>query len=197
MTQKPTRAEQRAATAARILDAARAEFGERGERASIRGIATRAGVDPSLVLQHYGSKRALFSLAVAPAVHLEPADVSEHLADVVRGRVTDLPPETRALMRSMLTSSEAATVMRDYLQERVDVLAKALPVPDAELHAAVAASAILGVTIARHFLELPALVDADPERLADLVRQWPGAASVRADDIAPSGVAPTGAKTPR
>ena len=57
-----SRAARRAATQARILDAAREEFGDRGfEATTVRGVARRAGVDPSLVLQHYGSKSALFT----------------------------------------------------------------------------------------------------------------------------------------
>jgi AcrR family transcriptional regulator len=60
-----SRAARRAATAQRILEAARAEFGEHGlEAATIRGIARRANVDPSLVMQHYGSKAALFNSAI-------------------------------------------------------------------------------------------------------------------------------------
>ena len=59
MSEPTSRAAKRAATAQRILDAARAEFGERGlEAATIRRIAQRANVDPSLVMQHYGSKAA-------------------------------------------------------------------------------------------------------------------------------------------
>ena len=62
---RTSRAAKRAATAQRILDAARAEFGERGlEAATIRRIAQRANVDPSLVMQHYGSKAALFAVAI-------------------------------------------------------------------------------------------------------------------------------------
>ena len=56
----------REATAARILAAARSLFAQRGyERTTIRAIATRARVDPSLVMQHYSSKDALFALVAA------------------------------------------------------------------------------------------------------------------------------------
>lgn len=45
---------------ARIRDAAVREFGEQGyERATIRGIAERAGVSSGLVRHHYGSKQEL------------------------------------------------------------------------------------------------------------------------------------------
>ena len=60
-----SRAARAAASQARILDAARQEFGDRGfEATTVRDIAHRAGVDPSLVLQHYGSKSALFTAAI-------------------------------------------------------------------------------------------------------------------------------------
>lgn len=172
MQARQTRAQRRRATAARILDAAQVEFGTHGERATIRGIARRAGVDPSLVLQHYGSKQALFSLAVRPAAVLTADDVPAHLAEVLRLRLRELPPETRALMRSMLTSSEAATVMRDYLQERATNLAQAMTGEDADVRAAVVVSSILGVTIARHFLNLAPLTDLSDEQVTAVVDAW-------------------------
>lgn len=172
MQARQTRAERRTATAARILEAAQIEFGTHGESATIRGIARRAGVDPSLVLQHYGSKQALFSLAVRPATDLTAEGVPAHLAEVLGLRLSELPPETRALMRSMLTSSEAATVMRDYLQERAANLAQAMTGEDAELRAAVMVSSILGITIARHFLNLAPLADLGNERIAALFDAW-------------------------
>ncbi|HWD01258.1 MAG TPA: TetR family transcriptional regulator [Amycolatopsis sp.] len=158
MSDNPTRADRRAATAKRILRAAQDEFGERGvEGGTIRGIARRAGVDPSLVLQHYGSKHALFALAVKPVEDLTGPDVPRHLAEVLDVRLRELPPETRALMRSMLTSPEAAAVMRDYLQQRADVLADASTRSDARLRSQLIVASILGITIARHFLDLPGL----------------------------------------
>ena len=48
-----------------ILEAARAAFAEHGyDRATIRGIAGRAGVDPALVIHYFGSKEALFAEAL-------------------------------------------------------------------------------------------------------------------------------------
>lgn len=81
-------------------------------------------MDPSLVLQHYGSKQALFSLAVRPVAELQTADVPGHLADVLDIRLRELPDSTKALMRSMLTSPEAAEVMSTYLRERAATLAE-------------------------------------------------------------------------
>lgn len=173
MSDGPTRAERRAATAARILAAAQEEFGERGvDGATLRGIARRAGVDPSLVLQHYGSKQGLFELAVRPAPDLAASEVPAHLAEVLELRMQELPPPTRALMRSVLTSPEAAAVMRDYLQERVEDLVRASDREDAELRAAVVVSSILGLTIARHFIGISALEDLDGDRIAAVIEPW-------------------------
>lgn len=165
-----TRAQRRQATAMRILEAARAEFGAHGhEGATIRGIAKQAGVDPSLVLQHYGSKQALFSLAVS-AHDAPPEDVPRHLEEVLSLRLKELPPSTRALMRSMLTSPEAAGVMRAYLEERADNLAESGQ--HSEAWAALVVSSIMGITIARHFLDLPALSAVDDEVVEELVASW-------------------------
>src|SRR5271155_3424652 len=99
-----SRAARRAASQARILDAAREEFGDRGfEATTVRDIAHRARVDPSLVLQHYGSKSALFTAAIQLPTG-EPEEAADHLAEVLKVRAAALPPEMRALVRSMLTA---------------------------------------------------------------------------------------------
>jgi AcrR family transcriptional regulator len=166
------RAARRAATAQRILDAARAEFGEHGlEAATIRAIARRAGVDPSLVMQHYGSKAALFAVAIQLG-EAEPGAVEAHLHDVLDVRLAALPPETRALVRSMLTAPEAADAMRAFLNERVANLSHALGGDDADLRAALIVSSILGLTIARHFLGLDALTGASDADIARVARPW-------------------------
>ncbi len=162
-----SRAARRSASQARILDAARQEFGERGfEATTVRDIAHRAGVDPSLVLQHYGSKSALFTAAIQlPAG--EPEEAADHLAEVLKVRAAALPPEMRALVRSMLTAPEASEAVRHHLDERIGNLAAGIGGPDAELRAAIAVSSILGLTVARHFLHLRAVSSASDD---DLVR---------------------------
>ena len=85
-----SRAAKRAATAQRILEAARAEFGEHGlEAATIRGIARRAKVDPSLVMQRYGSKAALFNSAIQLG-EAGPGEIEAHLHDVLDVRLAAL-----------------------------------------------------------------------------------------------------------
>lgn len=167
-----TRAARRAESARRILEAARAEFAARGyESATVRAIAARAGVDPSLVMQHHGSKAALFRSAVQLDA-VAPGDVAAHLREVLDARIAGLPPELHALVRSMLTVPEATATMRDYLDERVANLARAMDGPDAELHAAFTVCAILGITIGRHFLHLTALDQVFDTDLARAAQAW-------------------------
>jgi AcrR family transcriptional regulator len=172
VSEPKSRAAKRAATAQRILDAARAEFGEHGlEGATIRAIARRANVDPSLVMQHYGSKAALFAVAI----QLDEAgtgDIEAHLHDVLDVRLGALPPETKALVRSMLTAPEAAASMSAFLNERVANLSRAMGGADADLRAALIVSSILGLTIARHFLKLDALTSASDADIARVARPW-------------------------
>jgi AcrR family transcriptional regulator len=172
VSEPKSRAARRAATAQRILDAARAEFGEHGlEGATIRAIAGRANVDPSLVMQHYGSKAALFAMAI----QLDGASTGEieaHLHDVLDVRLAALPAETKALVRSMLTAPEAAASMSAFLNERVANLSRAMVGDDADLRAALIVSSILGLTIARHFLELDAFTSASDADIARVAGPW-------------------------
>lgn len=167
-----SRAARRARTAQRILDAARQEFATRGfDGATIRGIAGAAGVDASLVMQHYTSKAALFTAAVQlPRADAEIA--AEHLLEVLAIRLGELPPETSALVRSMLTVPEAADAMRAFLDERVDNLARSLDGDDAHLRALITVSGILGLTITQHFLKLRAFDGASHESLLQAARGW-------------------------
>ncbi|MCW2867369.1 MAG: TetR family transcriptional regulator [Marmoricola sp.] len=164
------RAKRRAESARRILEAARAEFAEHGfDGATIRAIAARAGVDPSLVMQHHGSKAALFR----SAVKLDSTDSSEvqtHLQDVIDHRLAGLPPELYALVRSMLTVPEATAQMRDYLDERATSLAQALQGDDAEVRATLIVCEILGLTLGRHFLHLRGFESVSEIELARVAR---------------------------
>jgi AcrR family transcriptional regulator len=172
VSEPESRAARRAATAQRILDAARAEFGERGlEGTTIRRIAHRANVDPSLVMQHYGSKAALFAIAIRLG-ESDPDEVEAHLHDVLDVRLAALPPETKALVRSMLTAPEAAESMSSFLNERVVNLSRAMGGDDADLRAALTVSSILGLTIARHFLKLDAFASASDADIARVARPW-------------------------
>jgi AcrR family transcriptional regulator len=167
-----TRGARRAETAQRILQAAREEFALHGfTGATIRSIADRAGVHASLVMQHYGSKASLFTIAV----QLPEQDgqvAAEHLLEVLDVRMDELPAETSALVRSMLTVPEAEAFMREFLDERVENLTASFVGEDAELRATLAVSSILGLTIARHFLKLRAFDTIPREALVRTASAW-------------------------
>lgn len=166
----------RAQTAERIREAARQQFGANGyEGTTIRSIAAAAGIDPSLVMQHFGSKAALFATAVQlPAVSDGGAEraAADHLLDVLGIRFDGLPSETAALVRSMLTVPEATDTMRSYLDERVENLARSLDGDDARLQALMTVSGILGITITQHFLRLGAFEGASRDDLLRAARGW-------------------------
>jgi len=162
------RAAQRAATITRILTAAREQFAEHGSAATVRSIARHAHVDPSLVLQYFSSKDALFIAATAVSEN----ESERHLRDVLAAKLDEPPPETMALFRSMLTNPAAAAAVREFLNERVANLARGDGRPDAELAAALTVSTFLGLTVARHFLHLDALEHASKQDIERVASQW-------------------------
>lgn len=168
-------------TRASIIEAARQEFAAKGyDHASLRGIARQAGVDPALVHHYFEGKPELFAQTMN--VRLNPQAI---LDAVVVGDSTQLgrrivaaflsvwdPPERRpsfvALVRSSMTSDEAARVLREFLAREVfGRIARQTGVRDPELRAALAAAQILGMAVLRYILKVPALVDASPEELVE------------------------------
>ncbi|MFI9206132.1 TetR family transcriptional regulator [Streptomyces sp. NPDC053048] len=164
----------------RILTAARAEFAEHGyDKASIRGIARAAGVDPALVHHYFGPKEKIFAAAVeqavapafsAPAAVTEgpPEGAGERLARFVLGVWED--PVTRepllAIVRSAVANEIAAGVFRDLITSRVLVgVAAELGGPDAQLRAELAAAQLVGVAMLRHIIKIEPLASADIEQV--------------------------------
>lgn len=160
-----------------ILAAAREAFAERGfDHASIRGIASSAGVDPALVHHYFKSKDKLFLAALNvpfdPAELLpsalagDPAGLGERMIGLVLS-VWDSPAGSAgvALLRSVVSSEWAARLMREFVLTQVfrRVIAE-LPVkPDeAPLRAALVASQIAGLAMTRYILRLEPLASAPP-----------------------------------
>src|SRR5215467_7751842 len=113
-----SRAEQRRRTEARILDAATQIFLAAGyERATIRAVASAAGVDAGLVMHYFGSKQELFrrviDAAPVPEVSGAPGQAAEQILASLADRLVSEPIASLALLRSMLTSPEAASAASD------------------------------------------------------------------------------------
>lgn len=163
----------------RIMAAAVEEFGEAGyDGATIRGIAARAGVDSALVHHHFGTKADLFGEAIEAPMRPDLA-LPEILAgprDQVGERIvryileTWEQPEVRrrgvVLLRAAIGNRLTTPLLAGFLsRELLSRIARALDVPDADLRAALAASQIAGLLIARYVLRLPALAEASADDL--------------------------------
>ncbi|MEV4069606.1 TetR family transcriptional regulator [Nonomuraea fuscirosea] len=181
MSERPLpRAERRRRTEGRILDAARSLFAEVGyERATIRGVARAAEVDPALVMQYFGSKQELFQRAVrvtpVAAGERDAEGVVEELLGTLSVKMGELPQSSLAMMRSMLTHPEAAVSAREVLGGQIDRLAATTPGADARLRAALMTLVMLGVTVGHQLLELDELRDVPREEIARLLRPALGA----------------------
>ncbi len=166
------RAERKAASERRILEAARRLFAERGfERTTIRAVAAAAQVDPALVMQRFGSKRELFAQAVRVTEAGEAeGDTVEHVLGTLGWKPGESPPESLALLRSMLTHPEAAASARSSLTGQIERIGASLEGTDARLRAALMTLVMLGVTVGHQLLELEELRDVPPEEIARLLR---------------------------
>src|SRR5580692_9003733 len=108
-----SRAEQRRRTEARILDAATQVFFSAGyDRATIRAVASAAGVDPGLVMHYFGSKQELFRRVIdavpVSEVSAAPGQAAEQILAALADRLEGEPVASLTLLRSMLTNPEAA-----------------------------------------------------------------------------------------
>ena len=138
MTAPPpnSRAEQRRRTEARILDAAAQVFVAAGyERATIRAVASAAGVDAGLVMHYFGSKQELFrrviDAAPVPEVSGAPGQAAEQILAALAGRLASEPVASLTLLRSMLTNPEAASAASAAITRYQAQIAQAIPADDA------------------------------------------------------------------
>jgi AcrR family transcriptional regulator len=167
-----------------VLAAARTAFAERGyDGASIRGIATAAGVDPALVHHYFGTKDALFLAAVQA-----PADPDDFLPEVLaappdeRGaavvemvlRVWDGPGRTAvlALVRSAVNHEWSARLLREFVLAKIVrrvVGSLDMPPEEREARGALVASQVAGLVLMRYVLQLEPLASASREEVVAAV----------------------------
>ncbi|OBG27617.1 TetR/AcrR family transcriptional regulator [Mycobacterium sp. 852002-51057_SCH5723018] len=176
-----SRAQRRERTRAAILQAARGEFAERGyEKATIRAVAERAGCDPSLVMQHFGTKQGLFR--AASQIDLDMAEVvvgpAEGLADrLVRAvfeRMDAHPQATASTLRSMLTHDESAEEALELFN--LDAMIRrsselGMPSDDlTELRGQLIGALTMGTAITRYVLKFSAVEQASVDDLVACLR---------------------------
>jgi AcrR family transcriptional regulator len=167
-------------TRQQILAAARKAFAERGyDGASIRAIATSAGVDPALVHHYFGAKDKLF-LATMEA----PVDPGDLLPAVLAGgpdglgerlarmflSVWDSPAGTTvaALLRTAVQHDWSARMLREFLTSQIlRRITRAIEVDPAEapIRASLVASQLIGLALARYIIKIEPLASAPSEEL--------------------------------
>jgi len=166
-----------------ILAAARRQFAERGfDRATIRGIAADAGVDPALVLHYFGSKEQLFGavleIPIDPSLILkrvmahDPAEMGTSIARTFLE--TWEPEESRsplvAMVRSAMTNEAAMAMVRDYLGRRIfGPITATLALPDADLRATLMGSQLIGLAMVRYIARLEPLASTPLDGLVAAV----------------------------
>jgi AcrR family transcriptional regulator len=171
---RPARTERRRRTEERILASARELFARLGfERTTIRAVATKAEVDPALVMQYFGSKRELFAAATTDPPSRQPDDsesLVETWVDIMLAKVGRMPEAKLAMLRSMLTHPDAGEIARENIDAQIDEASKTIGGPDATERAALIASTLLGVTICHRLLGLERLRRIPPQRIAAFLR---------------------------
>jgi AcrR family transcriptional regulator len=165
-----SRKQRRERTEGAILDAARCLFAECGyERTTIRAVAAKAGIDPALVMQYFGSKDGLFVAAALSTVDTESlvqADRDELPRMALEHIFADFEDSDRrvsaiALLRSAFTHPTARQVLRDkVMAETQSRVARTIGGDDAALRAALLNACTLGLTISRYLLEDAVLKNA-------------------------------------
>jgi AcrR family transcriptional regulator len=150
-------------------------FAELGyDRTTIRAVAKTAGVDAGLVMHYFGTKDALFSRAV----ELPPDDLAkgsaeqtvEALLDSLASRLASEPVASLAVLRSMLTNSDAADRYRAAAIPQLTQISASIPANDADLRASLLSAIVHGVIIERYLLQFSRLADASPDRIIELLR---------------------------
>jgi len=162
-----------------ILEAASATFAEAGyEQATIRAIAARAGVDPSLVHHHFGTKEDLF--VAAHEFPISPGQVAAALRDPgsepLGERITRLYLRAafgeglESLIRSAMTNPTARTMLREFVERGIlDTLEGELKGDHARLRIGLAASHLIGLFIMRRVVGIDVIRDADEDTLVAIV----------------------------
>ena len=199
-----SRAEQRRRTEERILDAATRLFLTAGyERTTIRAVASAAGVDAALVMHYFESKQELFrqviDAAPVPEVSGAPGQAAEQILASLADRLASEPAASLALLRSMLTSPQAARTASAAIARYQAQIAQAIPAGDASLRAAIISAITLGVMVSRHLIKPDELASADPAQVISLLR--PCILSLAAPPTVPAPLAialdaPGGSGTP-
>ncbi|MFT0763259.1 TetR/AcrR family transcriptional regulator [Scrofimicrobium sp. R131] len=169
-----------------ILRAAREVFGEEGfQRATIRRIGARAGVDAKLVHYYFGSKEDLFSHLLQEA--FEQVGAPELLAWRERPEGSSftqlfllsllstldqpgLGPVFVGLIRGLGSDEESRQLFLRFISTQIKgQMMPLLPGPDPELRVTLAGAQMLGLVMTRYVVQVPPVSTMSPTELAVLI----------------------------
>jgi AcrR family transcriptional regulator len=167
----------------KIVAVARLAFPANGYAGtSLRGIARDAGVDPSLIVQYFGSKAGLFAAVVewpfdagrvaAEVRDVPPAEVGYYMARVFLEH-WDRDEERNPIVSSIyaaLADPAAAAMLREFITANL-----ALPVVTRaggdrpQLRASLLASQLIGFGLSRYVLSFEAVASTPSEELTSIL----------------------------
>ncbi|GII77511.1 TetR family transcriptional regulator [Sphaerisporangium rufum] len=178
---RPGRRPGSADTRGEIIAAARKIFAAKGfDKATVRGIAREAGVDPALVHHYFATKEGIFVAALRLPVDPDQAiplilagpreEIGRRLVRFLLTMTAD--PAAResiiAVMRSAMTNEQFGVMIREFLTRAVlDRVVAGLGIPPVRME--VAFAQMFGVVLLRYVLRLEPLASADVEELVDLL----------------------------
>lgn len=163
-----------------IAAAARAQFGELGyDRATIRGIAAAAGVDPALVVHFFGPKDALFRevMTLPPEMGDALAALGEGGRETIGRRLAELVvggmenPAARSVLvgriRGATSNPDAAQFVREGVSRDIQRLVSSLTDDEPQKRAALVGSQIIGMVFARYVVGVEPLASMTSAELVE------------------------------
>ncbi len=173
----------RSDTRARILQAAKGEFADKGfDKATLRSIAMTAEVDPALVHHYFGSKDDLLLAALEVPFdprRLIPALTAEGLTGLgprIASQFLSIWDDAEmqvplvAVLRSSLTTPAAAAQLREGLVRMImSPITELIGEEDALFRAQLLASQLLGLAVTRYVLRLEPLASAPAAALVERI----------------------------
>lgn len=172
-------------TRARILATARAHFAQHGfDRATVRAIATDAGVAPNLITRYFGGKQGLFDHAAESDLGVRDvfpgprSELGARIAAHVVARWETSPGDDPLLMMLRAASGDPVIAVQTaayFRQHAAGPLAEHLGGGDGPERAAAVGALIMGVVMQRYVLAAGPVAEA----AADDVSRWLGEAVQR------------------
>ncbi len=169
----------KAATRAKLLDAARLRFARQGyDGTGVREIAADAGVDPALVFRYFGSKERLHEEAVRVEIPAgltdDPARPLTHITDALLHDVVFAERFAGEHPLVAMLRSAGHPAARDQLRTQIcegylPGFAERMSGENPALRAEMVGALLLGMGVMRSLLGSPALGDASFEETSALV----------------------------